>query len=126
MRLIDVFLEYRHQASFYEIQFKILGDSIRYRILWSGYRVQPANCSTHVLSLQGSAPSIGKALTPVATASKFPESCVSWQPIEAGIEDIGVSHSGSTRPGGQIAGYLAAGNHEDVFSCTLPYPDRPL
>jgi hypothetical protein len=38
--LTAVFPEYSHHASYCEIpDFRTLGDSVGYRILWSGYRV---------------------------------------------------------------------------------------
>jgi hypothetical protein len=95
MRLTAVFPEYSHHASYCEIpDFRTLGDSVGYRILWSGYRVQPAHCSTlHVLSSQGSAPSVGKAPTFDANASISPDSRVGRYPTGLGVEDIGVPHS---------------------------------
>jgi hypothetical protein len=47
VRLTAVFPEYSHHASYCEIpDFRTLGDSVGYRILWSGYQVRPAHCST--------------------------------------------------------------------------------
>jgi hypothetical protein len=79
VRLTAVFLEYSHHASYCEIpDLKTLGDSIGYWILWNGYRVRPADCSTpHVLSSQGSVASICKAPTSDANASTSLESNVS-------------------------------------------------
>jgi hypothetical protein len=96
MRLTAIFSEYSHDASYCEIpDLKTLGDSIGYRILWSGYRVRPADCSTlHVLSSQSSAASVCKAPISDANASTFPESSVGRQPTRPGIEDIRVPRSG--------------------------------
>jgi hypothetical protein len=47
VRLTAVFPEYSRHTSYCEIlDFRTLRDSVRYRILWSGYRVRPAHCST--------------------------------------------------------------------------------
>jgi hypothetical protein len=99
VRLIVVFLEYSHHASYCEIpDLRTLGDSVGYRILWSGYRVRLADCCTpHVLSSQGSAPSVYKAPTSDANASKSSESNIGRQPIGPGVEDVGVPRSGPSR-----------------------------
>jgi hypothetical protein len=99
VRLTAVFPEYSHHASYYEIpDLKTLRDSIGYRILWSGYRVRPVDCSTpHVLSSQGSAASICKASTSDAIASTSPESNVGQQPTRPRVEDIEVPYSGRSQ-----------------------------
>jgi hypothetical protein len=86
VRLTAVFPEYSHHASYCEIpDFRTLGDSVGYRILWSGYRVRPSHCSTpHVQSSQGSAPSAGRAPTSGANAT------ISQIPVSAGSrQDLG-------------------------------------
>jgi hypothetical protein len=52
VRLTVVFPEFSHHASFCEIPgLRTLGESVRYRILWSGYQVRLAEGSTlYVLS----------------------------------------------------------------------------
>jgi hypothetical protein len=128
VRLTAIFPEYSHQASYCEIlDFRTLGDSVRYRILWSGYRVQTADCSTpHVLSSQGSAPCVCKAPTSDANATTSPESSVGRQPIGPRIEDVGVPRSGPSQHGIQDAGCSAAGIYEEEADDALPYPDRPF
>jgi hypothetical protein len=128
VRLTTVFPEYSHHASYYEnLDFRILGDSVGYWILWSGYRVRPADCSTpHVLSLQGSALSVGKAPTSDANATISPDSRVGRQPIGLGVEDVGVPRSGSIQQGIRDAACSAASIYEEVADGALPYPDRPF
>jgi hypothetical protein len=96
VRLTAVFPEYSHHALYCKIlDFRTLGDSVGYQILRSGYRVQPAHCSTpHVQSSQGSAPSIGRAPTSGANATISPDSRVSWQPTGPRVEVVGVPRSG--------------------------------
>jgi hypothetical protein len=128
VRLTVVFPEYSHHASYYEIpDLRTLGDSVEYQILWSGYLVRPADCSTpHVLSSQDFAPFVYGAPTSNANASTSPESSVGRQPTGPGIEDIGVPRSGSSEQGIQDTRYSAAGIYEDESADALPYPDRPL
>jgi hypothetical protein len=123
VRLTAVFPEYSHHASYCEIpDFRTLGDSVGYQILWSGYRVRPAHCSTpHVQSSQGSAPSVGRAPTSGANATISPDSRVGRQPTGPGLEDDGVPRSGSSQQA-----CSAAGMNEEVPDGALPYPDRPL
>jgi hypothetical protein len=53
VRLTAVFPEYSHHASYYEIpDLRTLGDSVGYRILWSGYRVQPADVALRMSYLR--------------------------------------------------------------------------
>jgi hypothetical protein len=128
VRLTVVFPEYSHHASYYEIpDLKALVDSIGYRILWSGYRVRPADCSTlHVLSSQGSVASVCKAPTSDANASTSPESSVGRQPTGPGVEDIGVPCSGPSQQRIQDAGCSAVGIYMDESAGALPFPDMPL
>jgi hypothetical protein len=128
VRLTAVFPEYSHHASYCEIpDLRTLEDSVGYQILWSGYRVRPADCNTpHVLSSQGSAPSIGKAPTSDAKASMSPESNVGRQPTRPGIEDIGIPRSGPSQQGIRDAGCSGASIYEDESVGALPYLDRPL
>jgi hypothetical protein len=116
VRLTAVFHEYSHHASYCEIpDFITLGDFVGYRILWSGYRVRPAHCSTpHVQSLQGSAPSVGRAPTSGASATISPDSRVGRQPTGPGVEDDSQQACS------------AAGINEEVPDGALPYPDRPF
>jgi hypothetical protein len=119
VRLTAVFPEYSHHASYCEIpDFRTLGDSVGYRILWSGYRVRPTHCSTpHVQSSQGSASSVGRA--PTTNAAISPDSRVGRQPTGPGVEDDGVPRS---RPSQQACS--AASMNEEVPDGALPYPDR--
>jgi hypothetical protein len=128
MRLTVVFPEYSHHASYCEIlDLKTLGDSIGYRILWSGYRVRPADCSTlHVLSSQGSVASVYKLPTSDANASTSPESSVGRQPTGPGVEDIGVPRSGHFQQQIRDVGCSMAGIHVDESAGALPFPDRPF
>jgi hypothetical protein len=128
IRLTTVFPEFSHHTSFCEIPgLRTLGEFIGYRILWSGYRVRPAEGNIpYVLSSQGSAPSVGKASTSDANASTSPESSVNWQPIGHGVEDFGVPPSRPSHQGNRRAGHSGAGVHGDGFAGALPYPDRPL
>jgi hypothetical protein len=121
VRLTAVFPEYSHRASYCEIpDFRTLGDSVGYRILWSGYRVRPAHCSTpHVQYSQGSAPSVGRAPTSGANTTISLDSRVGRQPTGPGVEDDGVPRSG---PSQQACS--AAGMNEEVPDGALPYPDR--
>jgi hypothetical protein len=103
VRLTTVFPEYSHHASYCEIPDLIpldtpLGDSIGYRILWSGYRVRPADCSTpHVLSLQGSTASDCKAPTSDANTNTSLESSAGRQLTGLGVVDIGVPRRGRSQ-----------------------------
>jgi hypothetical protein len=128
VRLTAVFPEYSHHASYCEIlDLRTLGDSVGYRILWSGYRVRPADFSTpHVLSSQDSAPSVYKAPTFDANANTSPESSVGRQPTGPGVEDIGVPRSGPSQQGIRDAGCSAAGIYEEEADGALPYLDRPF
>jgi hypothetical protein len=126
--LTAIFLEYSHHPSYCKISdLRTFGDSVGYRILWSGYRVRSIDCSTlHVLSSQDFAPSVGKAPTSDANASTSPKSSVGWQPIGPGVEDIGVPRSGPSQQGIRDVGYLGVGIYEDESVGALPYLDRPL
>jgi hypothetical protein len=128
VRLTVVFPEYSHHASYCEIlDFRTFGDSVGYWILWSSYRVRLAHCSTpHVLSSQGSAPFVGKALTSDANATIFPDSCVGRQSTGPGVEDVEVPRSGPSQQGIRDAACSAAGIYEEVADGALPYPDRPF
>jgi hypothetical protein len=128
VRLTVVFPEYSHHASYCEIpDLKTLGDSIGYRILWSGYRYRPADCSTpHVLSLQGSAASVCKTPSSDANTNTSPKSSVGRQPIGPGIEDIGVSRSGRSQQRIRDVGCSAIGIHVDESAGALLFLDRPL
>jgi hypothetical protein len=128
VRLTAVFPEYSHHASYCKIlDFRTLGNSVGYRILWNGYRVRPAHCSTpHVLSSQGSAPSIGKAPTSDANATIFPDSHVGRQPTGPGVEDVGVPHSRPCQQGIRDTACSTADIYEEVADGALPYHDRPF
>jgi hypothetical protein len=82
VRLTTVFPEFNHHASFCKIPgLRTLEESVEYRILWSGYQIQPVEGSTpSVLSLQDSVPSFGHAPTSDAKISTSPESGVGRQP----------------------------------------------
>jgi hypothetical protein len=128
VRLTAVFSEFSHHASSCEIPgLKTLVESVGYRILWSSYRVQPAQSSTsYVLSSQGSATSVGDVPTSNAKNSTSPESSVGRQPTRPVEEDIGVHPSGPSDQGSGRAEQLGAGDHQDGFACALSYPDKPL
>jgi hypothetical protein len=123
VRLTAVFPEYSHHASYCEMpDFRTLGDSVEYRILWSGYRIRPAHCSTpHVQSSQGSAPSVGRAPTSGANATISPDFRLGRQPTGPRVEDDRVPRSG---PSQQACS--AAGMYEEVPDGALPYRDRPF
>jgi hypothetical protein len=128
VRLTIVYPKYSHYTSYCKIpDLRTLGDSVGYRILWNGYQVRPADCSTpYVLSSQGSAPSVGKAPTFDTNTSTSPKSSVNWQPTRLGIEDIRVPHSRPSQQGNRDAGCSGTGIYEDESAGALPYPDRPL
>jgi hypothetical protein len=128
VRLTAVFPEYSHHASYCEIpDFRTLGNSVGYRILWSGYRVQQADCSTpHVLSLQGTAASVCKVPSSDANGSTSLESSVSRQPTGLGVEDVGVPRSRPSQQGIRDAACSATGIYEEVADGALPYLDRPF
>jgi hypothetical protein len=126
--LTAIFPEFRHHASYYKIpDLKTLGEFVGYRILWSGYQVQPDGCSTpYVQSLQGSAPSVGNTLASTANASTSPESNVGRQPAGPAVEKIVIPTSRSSHKGNKKAGRSGASVHEDGSTGALPYPERPL
>jgi hypothetical protein len=128
VRLTVVFLEFSHHASFCEIpSMRTLAESIRYWILWSGYRVRPAEGSTpYVIFLQDLAPSVGDAPASDAKNLTSPESSVGRQQIGPVEEDIGVPPSGPSHQGSRGAGHSGTSIHEDGSTGTLSYPDRPL